>query len=59
VLFLGNLDAPSPTNSPAAQDIRVKLPAVGASGLGTCFPNTGSLFGDLQTFFMSIVTPVP
>jgi cytochrome c peroxidase len=59
VLFMGDRDAPSPTNSPAAQDIKVKLPAVGASGLGTCFPNTGSLFGDLQTFFMSIVTPVP
>ena len=58
VLFLGHVDAPSPINSPAAQDVKVKLPAVGSSGLGTCFPNTGSLFG-VQAFFMSMVTPVP
>jgi cytochrome c peroxidase len=59
VLFLGNIDAQSPTNAPAGQDVKVKLPAVGKSGLATCFPNTGSLFGQLQNFFMSIVTPVP
>jgi cytochrome c peroxidase len=59
VLFLGNVDAPSPTNSPVAQDIKVKFPAVGRNGLSTCFPNTGSLFGELQSFLMSIVTPVP
>jgi cytochrome c peroxidase len=59
VVFLGNVDAPSPTNSPVAQDVKVKLPAVGKNGLATCFPNTGSLFGELQSFFMSIVTPVP
>ena len=59
VLFLGNQDAPASSGSPVAQDIKVKLPAVGKSGLATCFPNTGSLFGQLQNFFMSIVTPVP
>ena len=57
VLFMGNVDAPAPTNSPVAQDIKVKLPAVGSSGLPTCFPNTGDLFA-MQAFFMSIVTPV-
>jgi hypothetical protein len=59
VLFMGNQDVPASTGSPVAQDIKVKLPAVGKSGLSTCFPNTGSLFGQLQDFFMSIVTPVP
>jgi cytochrome c peroxidase len=59
VLFLGSTDAPSSTKTdrPAAQDIKVKMPAVGSGGLPTCAPNTGSLF-DLQAFFMSIVTPV-
>jgi cytochrome c peroxidase len=59
VLFLGNVDAPASSSSPMAQDIKVKMPAVGKNGLSTCFPNTGSLFGQLQDFFMSIVTPVP
>ena len=57
IVFMGNVDAPSPINSPVAQDIKVKLPAVGSSGLPTCFPNTGDLFS-MQAFFMSIVTPV-
>jgi hypothetical protein len=59
VLLMGNQDVPASAGSPVAQDVKVKLPAVGKSGLATCFPNTGSLFGQLQTFFMSIVTPVP
>jgi cytochrome c peroxidase len=59
ILFLGHQDALASDGSPLAEDIRVKLPAVGKSGLATCFPNTGSLFGELQAFFMSIVTPVP
>ena len=58
VVFLGQVDAQSPTNSPTGQDIKVKMPAVGKNGLPTCFPNTGDLFG-LQAFFMSVVTPVP
>jgi hypothetical protein len=59
ILFLGNQDMPASDGSPVAQDFKVKLPAVGKNGLPTCFPNTGSLFGALQDFFMSIVTPVP
>jgi cytochrome c peroxidase len=58
VLFMGNEDVPVAAGSPVARDTKVKLPAVGKSGLATCFPNTGSLFGQLQNFFMSIVTPV-
>jgi cytochrome c peroxidase len=59
VLFLGNNPVPSAPGSPMAQDIKVRLPAVGRNGLNTCFPNTGDLYGGLQDVLMSIVTPVP
>jgi hypothetical protein len=58
VLFMGHQAAPSQPGSPMAQDIKVKLPAVGRNGLSTCFPNSGSLFGELQDVFMRIVTTV-
>ncbi len=59
ILFLGNNPVPREPGSPLAQDIKVRFPAVGRRGLATCFPNTGDLFGDLQTVFMNTVTPVP
>jgi cytochrome c peroxidase len=59
ILFLGNSPLPAAPGSPMAQDIKVRLPAVGRRGLRTCFPNTGDLYGELQAVFMSIVTPVP
>jgi hypothetical protein len=59
VLFLGNQPVPAAPGSPMAQDIKVRLPAVGRNGLSTCFPNTGDLYGGLQDTLMSIVTPVP
>ncbi len=59
ILFLGNNPVPAEPGSLMAQDIKVRLPAVGRRGLKTCFPNTGDLHGDLQTAFMNTVTPVP
>jgi hypothetical protein len=59
VLFLGQNPVPATLGSVKSADIKVLLPAVGRRGLATCFPNTGELFGELQSVFMSIVTPVP
>jgi len=59
VLFLGQNPVPAAPGSVQSADIKVLLPAVGRRGLATCFPNTGELFGELQSAFMSIVTPVP
>ena len=59
VLFLGQNPVPAAAGSLKSADIKVLLPAVGRRGLATCFPNTGELFGELQSVFMSIVTPVP
>ncbi len=58
VLFLGQNSAPAAPGTVRAADNKVLLPATGRQGLATCFPNTGELFGDLQSAFMSIVTPV-
>jgi cytochrome c peroxidase len=57
ILFLGNDETTTPGSS-MAQDVKVRLPAVGRRGLSTCFPNTGDLHGDLQEAFMSIAVPV-
>src|SRR5262249_46072145 len=59
VLFLGQTPVPPGTNPIQSADRKVLLPAVGRRGLATCFPNTGELFGNLQSAFMSIATPVP
>jgi cytochrome c peroxidase len=58
ILFLGNNPVPAAPGSPIAEDIKVRLPAVGRNGLSTCFPNSGDLY-ELQTVLMNIVTPVP
>ena len=59
ILFLGNRPASAGPDSPMAQDIKVRFPAVGKRGLSRCFPNSGDLYGELQDVFMSTVTPVP
>jgi len=59
VLFLGQNPVPAAPGSFQSADVKVLLPAVGRRGLARCFPNTGELFGELQSAFMSIVTPVP
>jgi hypothetical protein len=59
ILFQGNNPVPEAQGSPMAQTNKLRLPAVGRRGLATCFPNTGDLYGELQTALMNIVTPVP
>jgi mono/diheme cytochrome c family protein len=47
-LVIGQRDSPA-SGSNRAKDIVATLPAVGASGLNVCLPNTGDLFGTLNT----------
>jgi hypothetical protein len=59
VLFMGQNQVPAAPGSLKSADVRMLLPATGRGGLARCFPNTGELFGELQSAFTSIVTPVP
>lgn len=46
-LIIGHRDIPG-NGTQTAKDIVTTLPAVGKSGLNTCFPNTGDFFGTLN-----------
>lgn len=52
-LVVGHQDT-AKAGTQRAKDNVVTLPAVGKQGLANCFPNSGSLFGSLQTSFARI-----